>query len=198
MKKSCISLREHAANIINFEKKKMLPLTEKELKLHQYSAVCYSCRILFWPNLAKNENYCKFRDHLDFTGKYRVAAHSTFNLKFIVTNKIPAVFHNGSNYDYHFIIKEIANEFKDEFKCLAKNTENYKTFSALIEKEIRKVDKDGNEDIITIYYKIKFIDSTTFMVVSLSNLVNILVEEIHKIKCKNCNYFLITKVLMIN
>ena len=61
---------------------------------------------------------------MDFTGKYRVAAHSTFNLKFIVTNKIPAVFHNGSNYDYHFIIKEIANEFKDEFKCLAKNTEN--------------------------------------------------------------------------
>ena len=29
MKKFCISLREHAADVINFEKKKMLPLTEK-------------------------------------------------------------------------------------------------------------------------------------------------------------------------
>ena len=34
MKKFCIFLREHAADVINFEKKKML-LTEKELTLHQ-------------------------------------------------------------------------------------------------------------------------------------------------------------------
>ena len=32
MKKFCIYLREHAVDVINFEKKKMLPLTEKELK----------------------------------------------------------------------------------------------------------------------------------------------------------------------
>ena len=32
-----------------------------------------------------------------------------------------------------------------------------------IEKETRKIDKDGNEDIITISYKIKFIDSGRFM-----------------------------------
>ena len=32
MKKFCIYLREDAADIINFEKRKMLPLTEKELK----------------------------------------------------------------------------------------------------------------------------------------------------------------------
>ena len=29
MKKCCNSLREHATNAINFEKKKMLPLTKK-------------------------------------------------------------------------------------------------------------------------------------------------------------------------
>ena len=33
MKKFCSSLREHATNIINFEKKKMLLLTKKKLKL---------------------------------------------------------------------------------------------------------------------------------------------------------------------
>ena len=27
-------------------------------------------------------------------------------------NEIPAAFHNGSNYDYHFIIKELAKEFE--------------------------------------------------------------------------------------
>ena len=35
IKKFCIALREHVADVINFEKKKMLPLTEKQLKLHQ-------------------------------------------------------------------------------------------------------------------------------------------------------------------
>ena len=25
------------------------------------------------------------------------------------------VFHNGSNYDYHFIIKELANKFEGQF-----------------------------------------------------------------------------------
>ena len=36
--------------------------------------------------------------------------------------EIPAVFHNGSTYDYHFIIKEIAEEFKSQLECLGENT----------------------------------------------------------------------------
>ena len=36
--------------------------------------------------------------------------------------KIPVVSHNGSNYDYHFIIKELAEEFKKLFTCLRENT----------------------------------------------------------------------------
>ena len=36
-------------------------------------------------------------------------------------------------------------------------------FSVPNEKEIRKVDKDGNEDITTVSYKIKFIDSVRFI-----------------------------------
>ena len=44
MKKFCSSLREHATNVINSEKKKMLPLTKKELKLHQDAIACYIVR----------------------------------------------------------------------------------------------------------------------------------------------------------
>ena len=33
MKKFCTSLREHATNVINFEKKKILPLTKKQAKI---------------------------------------------------------------------------------------------------------------------------------------------------------------------
>ena len=43
--------------------------------------------------------------------------------------KISAVFHNGSNYDYHSINKELANEFERQFECLVENKEKYKTFS---------------------------------------------------------------------
>ena len=31
--------------------------------------------------------------------------------------------HNGSNYDYHFIMKELAEEFKKQFTCLRESSE---------------------------------------------------------------------------
>ena len=63
-------------------------------------------------------------------------------------------------------------------------------YSVPIEKEVTKIDKDGNKSIVTISYKIKFIDSARFMSSSLSNLVDNLAEGIHKIKCKDCDCFL--------
>ena len=105
MKEFCTSLREHAKNITDFEKKKMLPLTKEELKSHQDAKVCqtYGKRIL--QKLGKYTNYQKLRDYCHYTGKYGDAAHSICNLKFNMPNEIPVTFNNGSNYDYHFIIK---------------------------------------------------------------------------------------------
>ena len=57
-------------------------------------------------------------------------------------------------------------------------------------KEVAKIDKDDNESVVTISYKIKFIDSATFMASLLSNLVDNLAEGIHKIKCRGCDCFL--------
>ena len=102
-----------------------------------------------------------------------------------MANKISVVFHNISNYNCHFIIKELAKEFEGQFECLWKNTKKYKTFFVPIEKEVIKINKDGNESIITISYTIKFIDSARFMASSLSNLVDNLAEGIHKIKSKD-------------
>ena len=41
-------------------------------------------------------------------------------------NEIPVVFHNSSNYDYHFIIKQLANNFEGKFECFGENKENEK------------------------------------------------------------------------
>ena len=35
---------------------------------------------------------------------------------------MPVVFNNGSNYNYHFVIKELANEFVGKLECLGENT----------------------------------------------------------------------------
>ena len=35
----------------------------------------------------------------------------------------------------HFIIKELAEEFEEEFECLGENTEKYITFSVPIKRE---------------------------------------------------------------
>ena len=98
--------------------------------------------------------------------------------------------HNGSTYDYHFIIKELAEESAGEFECLCENTEKYITFSVPIKKEIIKKDKYGNDKATEISYKIKFIDSCRFMSTSLSNLVSNLSERLHNDRCIDCkSYF---------
>ena len=63
--------------------------------------------------------------------------HSICNLKLNVPNEFPVVFHISSNYDYHFITKELANTIEGQFECLTKNAD----FSVPLEKEVRKTDK---------------------------------------------------------
>ena len=101
------------------------------------------------------------------------------NLRYKVPKNIPVIFHNGSTYDYHFIIKELACEFEGNFECLGENTEKYITFSVPIKKKI------DNKNI-DITYKIKFIDSFRFMATSLSKLVDNLTDNIHNGKCIKC------------
>ena len=92
MKRLCECLREYAIKIINFKMLKLLTIEQQE----------------------SNENAKKYRnvrDHGHYTGEYRVAARSICKFKYSVPIKIPIVFHNGFNYDCHFIIKELAEEF---------------------------------------------------------------------------------------
>ena len=59
-------------------------------------------------------------------------------------NDVPVVFHNISDYDFDFSIKELAYEFEGKF------TEKYKTFSDPIDTEFKEIDKDSNESVVTI------------------------------------------------
>ena len=152
LKRTCLDLREHVAKIINYEKKEMIPLTKKEEKKYNKQKVCYICKKRL-SNDDSNKTYHKARDHCHCTGKYRGAAHDICNLRYKIPKKIPVVFHNGCTYDYHFIIKKLAEEFEREFECLSENTEKYIIFSAPIKKETTEKDKNGNDKITKIHTK---------------------------------------------
>ena len=96
----------------------MIPLTKEENKIHREQKVCYICKKGFSTDDDDNKKYFKVRDHCHFTGKYRGAAHDICNLRYKTPKEIPVVFHNGSTYDYHFIIKELAEEFEGQFEGL--------------------------------------------------------------------------------
>ena len=110
----------------------MIPLTKKEEKKYNTQKVCYICKKEFDKS---HKKHYKVRDHCHYTGKYRGAAHNICNLRYKIPKEIPIVFHNGSTYDYHFIIKELVKEFEGNFECLGENTEKYITFSVPIKKK---------------------------------------------------------------
>ena len=159
----------------------MIPLTDSDNKFYEEQKVCHICKKEFcYDEKEKNKfkQYQKIRDHCHYTGKFRGAAHSICNLRYKAQQEIPVIIHNGSKYEYHFIIKELAEEFKGQFECLGENAEKYITFSVPIKKE-----NDDDNKIIT--YKIKFIDNCRFMQSKLSDLADNL-SEINNKDCKKC------------
>ena len=84
-----------------------------------------------------------------YTEEFRGAAHSICNLRYKTPKEIPVVFHNGSTYDYHFTIKQLAKKFEGWFKWFGENIGKYIPFSVPIKKEL-----DNSK---TIIYKLKFI-----------------------------------------
>ena len=119
MKIFCKDLKHQAMKIINYEKKEMIPLTDKERETHEIKNICYISKKEFCTDKNNKEfgKMQKVRDYCHYTGKYRGAAHSNCNLNYKIPNEIPVVFHNGTTYDYHFIIKQLARELKGNFDC---------------------------------------------------------------------------------
>ena len=129
----------------------------------------------------KNKKYHKVRDHFYYAGGHRRAAHSICNSKCSVPKKISTVFHNVSNYNYHFIIKKLAEEFKKQFTCLGGNTKKCRTFTVSIEKEVTRIEKNIEEITKNIHYILQFIDSARFMATSLSILPIIFLKAFIKL-----------------
>ena len=107
----------------------------------------------------------------------RGTVHSKCNLNYKVPKDILIIIHNAS-YDTHFIINQLAEEFKGELNCIGENIEKYITFSVPIKKKC----DDGK----TISYKLKFIDSSSFMSTSLTETLDNMPGNFNSIECKSC------------
>ena len=117
--------------IFNYEKKEIIPLTNEEKEPYENQKICYVCEKEF----STDKKYLKVSNHYHYTRKYKGAAHSICNLHYKIPTEIPVVFHNGSSYDYHFIIEQLTKQFKGSFDCLGENTEKCITFSVPIKKQ---------------------------------------------------------------
>ena len=179
IEKICKKLKERAMEIIYYEKKDIIPLDDEENMLYNEQEICYICKEKLCTDKDDKDyiNRKKVKDHCHYTGDFRGAAHSICNLKYKVPKEIPVIIHNAT-YDTHFIIKQLAIEFKGEVNCIGDNMENYITFSVPIKKEL------NNGRIVT--YKLKFIDSIRFMKNSLSELVDNTSEILKSEECKSC------------
>ena len=159
------ALKDEVNKIISIKQKSMNPLTDQEKESYANAKRCFVCEKPF----GDAKNAIKVRDHCRYTGKYRGAAHNACNLQYKVPKSIPVVFHNGSSYDFHLIIKQLAHDFKGPFSYLGENTEKYITYSTSIFKITDANDKP-------IEYQITFIDSYRHMNQSLSKRVDNLAE----------------------
>ena len=105
----------------------------------------------------------EYTDHYLYGREYRRAVHSICNSEYSVPKRISIAFHDGSNYDYHFLIKELVKEFKKQFTCFGENDERYIILTIRTEKKITRSDKNGEEVTKYLCYILQFIDSARFM-----------------------------------
>ena len=111
----CNDLKELITEIIKHKEKKMTTLTSDEISLYESKKVCHICKEKFCYYKDKKSKYALYHevtDHCHYTGKFRRAVHSICNSRYKIPKKIPTVFNDGLTYDYHFIIKQLAEDSK--------------------------------------------------------------------------------------
>ncbi|EZA55644.1 hypothetical protein X777_04316 [Ooceraea biroi] len=144
----------------------MVNLTRKQEVAYHSATHCHICE----KPLAQDET--RVRDHCHLTGRYRDPAHSNCNLNYKDSYTIPIVFHNLSGYNSHFIIKELANNFKGTIDLLPITKEKYISFT----KNVNEADVPFRNHV-----KLRFIDSLRYLSSSLDKLASFLSKDKLKI-----------------
>jgi hypothetical protein len=122
-------------------------LTDEETREWDEAENCAVCNKFFAND--------KVRDHCHLTGAYRAPLCNSCNLKRQRQTFIPVFIHNASNYDSHFIVRQLGID-KDNITVIPSSSEKYIAFSKHISNRLY----------------LRFVDTYRFMGESLEKLVN--------------------------
>jgi len=101
-----------------------MQMSIKEEMFFKAEQKCYMCEREFSSNIVK----C--RDHCHFTGKFLGAACQSCNLERKKPKDLKIFMHNGSRYDFHFIVKALNGRTDvKNIRVLPYNGENFRTIS---------------------------------------------------------------------
>ena len=81
---------------------------------------------------------------------------------------LPVIFHNLQGYDAHLFIKQLSR-LPGLLNCIPSTEEKYISFSKKIKVDEYRYKHNGEN--VSLYFKIRFIDSYKFLQTSLANLV---------------------------
>ena len=86
-------------------------------------------------------------------------------------------------------MKEFVREFKKQFTCLGGNTKKYITFTVALEKEVTRINKNGEKITKKAYNYILQITSYNSLIAqdlwqAHYQILSIIFERVHRIKCK--------------
>ncbi|XP_055308224.1 uncharacterized protein LOC129572305 [Sitodiplosis mosellana] len=155
-----------ASSIFNqiYDNSQPLRMSAEDIENFENAVICHICG----EGLAMSYKGPAVRDHCHFTGEYRGAAHQSCNLEYRDSRTVPVVFHNLSNYDSHFLIRELAVGFPGELRVISINKEKYISF-------IKTAADSSNK--FNCMIKFKFIDSFRFMASSLDRLSSLIPSD---------------------
>lgn len=136
-----------------FETIQPMKISYKDQHKFDTSTNCYLCDCSFEETMN-----IKCRDHNHFTGKYLGAACQQCNLKRQRPKQLPIFLHNGSKYDFHFIVRALNKKRVGSIRVLPYNGEHFRTIS---------------------FKGFKFLDSLAFLQASLAQLSSDLSNTSH-------------------
>ena len=113
----------------------------------------------------------RLKDHCQYTGKFRGAAHRKCNLNYKVSKDSPIIIHNAS-YDTHFIINQLAEEVKGELNCIGENMKDISLFLYQLRKNVIMVKELHINlgllillDLCRLYYQNLLVTCLEFLIV---------------------------------
>lgn len=147
-----MSIEERMSDLLSEQKD--LIMTKSDNENFSNATHCYMCEIPFEGSTIKN------RDHSHMSGQYLGAACTACNLRRRRPKRLKIFIHNGSRYDFHFLVKSL-EKYDDisEIRVLPFNGENFRTIS---------------------FKCFEFNDSLSFLQASLSQLTDDLHSSNHK------------------